>query len=127
MKKLRLLIADDHQPIRQLIRAGLRSREWLVDEADDWPATQKLLAGHGHDVVLLDVGLTRAANVKLHDALAHIKQLAPRAGVLLMTGSPDPSLDELVERGAVVGRLFKPFSLSVLRDVLGQAVAAVRE
>jgi DNA-binding NtrC family response regulator len=83
--KGKILIVDDHEGIRQMLKAVLES-ENTVTEADSGAALQKAFSAEQPDVVLLDVKLPDANGL---DLLPGIKKRWPESEVIVLTGAPN--------------------------------------
>lgn len=84
MPNLRILIADDHEIVRQGLRSLLQSRPgWEVcgEAADGWEAVRKAAELHP-DIVALDVGMP---NLNGLDAARQILKNDPRKKILFLT------------------------------------------
>ncbi|HVO60049.1 MAG TPA: response regulator transcription factor [Terriglobales bacterium] len=84
MPNLRILIADDHEIVRQGLRSLLQSRPgWEVcgEASDGWEAVNKATELHP-DIVALDVGMP---NLNGLDAARQILKNDPRQKVLFLT------------------------------------------
>ena len=97
----KVLIVDDHEGIRELLRTILED-DYRVAEADSGAALQEALAHEQPDVVLLDMKLPDANGLGL---LPAIKQRWPETQVIVLTGAPKDSeamraAIEAVNRGA---------------------------
>jgi DNA-binding NarL/FixJ family response regulator len=82
----RIVIADDHEPTRVLLRTliELEGME-VVAEAEDGHEAVELAVRHEPDVVLLDLNLPGLDGI----AAAHrIRAACPQARLLLHTGEP---------------------------------------
>lgn len=80
---LRVLIADDHQIVRQGFRI-LMEREGMEivgEAADGWEAVQ-LAHAHSPDVAVIDLSMPQLNGL---DAAREILQRSPRTGILLLT------------------------------------------
>ena len=117
---LRVLIVDDEPLIRWSLSETLTDSGCRVDEAADAQSAMRLLTGSGapFDVVLLDYHLPDSHNLSL---LSAIRQIAPRAAVIMMTafGTPEMSRGAL-ELGAY-RVLAKPFEVHDMPDLVLQA------
>jgi DNA-binding NarL/FixJ family response regulator len=84
MPTLRILIADDHEIVRQGLRSLLQTRPgWEVcgEAADGWEAVRKTAELHP-DIVALDVGMP---NLNGLDAARQILRNDPRKKILFLT------------------------------------------
>lgn len=90
-KKVRILIADDHEIVRRGIRPLIES-EWgweICGEASDGNEAVALAEKLLPDVVVLDVAMPGLNGV---DVTREIQRLLPATGVLAFTGTEDEAL-----------------------------------
>lgn len=120
-----VLIAEDHDGLRELARETLTSRGYRVLLACD--GEQAVREFHEHsleiDILLLDVVLPKLSGSEVY---AQISQSAPRIPVIFATGySADLALPDQLRRAGITV-LQKPYSPRALarkvRDVLDQHV-----
>lgn len=115
MKKV--LIADDNQQIRMLIRAALRTSGYEIAEADDGEATLDLAVAEHPDLILLDVTMPKLDGFEVLHFLRKRPETAGCRVVMLTTAAQQADL----ERGRVEGAeeyITKPFEPSQLRDTV---------
>jgi DNA-binding NtrC family response regulator len=115
---LNVLVVDDEPLIRWAITETLVNAGHHVDEAGDAASALRTVAaaGHGFDVVLLDLRLPDCRNL---DLLRTLRRLIPESAVILMTtvGSPEIAAGALDLGAARV--MTKPFEMADLeRSVL---------
>jgi DNA-binding NarL/FixJ family response regulator len=118
MKKIRVLLADDHDLVREGTR-GLLDREedlQVIAEAGDGEEAVRLTLEHRPDVALVDIAMPVLNGI---EATKRIKELSPTTAVLILTAYDDDQyVFALLEAGAA-GYL--------LKNVRGRdLVAAVR-
>jgi CheY-like chemotaxis protein len=113
----RILLADDHQSVRQTIRLLLRLDEHTVVEADNGAEALALFQREHFDLVITDFEMP----VMKGDELAlRIKQILPSQPILLITahqeqlGACDIAVDAI---------LCKPFHLEDLRQAMAELVS----
>lgn len=82
--KGKILIVDDHEGIRQMLKAVLES-DHQITEAESGADLQKAFGADQPDVVLLDVKLPDANGL---DLLPTIKKRWPETEVIVLTGAP---------------------------------------
>jgi len=118
MKKLRILLADDHEIIRHGVRLLIeKEAEWEVcGEAADGRNAVALAEKLKPDVVVLDIGMPELNGL---DAARQIKRALPKTGVLIFTGEESEQLiHEIFAAGA---------GSCILKSDLGQhLIAAIR-
>jgi DNA-binding NarL/FixJ family response regulator len=100
MKKLRILIADDHALVRQGLRSVLEAQEgWTVCcEAEDGRSAVKLGLELKPDVFLIDVTMPELNGL---DATRQIRRERPDAAILILTmHESDQLCSDLMRAGA---------------------------
>jgi DNA-binding NarL/FixJ family response regulator len=106
MPTLRILIADDHEIVRQGLRSLLQSRPgWEVcgEASDGWEAVKKAAELHP-DVVALDIGMP---NLNGLDAARQILRNDPRQKILFLTIYESEQLARSVAAAGAKGLLLK--------------------
>jgi DNA-binding NarL/FixJ family response regulator len=93
-KKLRIILADDHEVVRQGLRALIEKKpEWEVcGEAVDGRAAVALAEKCQPDIAVVDFGMPELNGL---EATRQIKRIAPKCEVLFFTGTED---DDLVHK-----------------------------
>src|SRR5712671_5390567 len=120
MKKLRILIADDHALVRRGARVCLETRRgWrVVGEATDGREAVQKAIKLKPDVVVIDIGMPELDGV---EATREIRRAVPNAKVLILTmHESDQMIRRALDAGAD-GYLLK----ADLTDTLPKAVKAV--
>ncbi len=121
-----ILIAEDHEGIREMAHAALESLGYHVLIAHDGEEAVALFSAHRNSIalVLLDVIMPRRSGPEVFAAISAMK---PGVPVVFATGYTNETmaLAEIVERGIAV--LKKPYSPRILcrrvREVLDHAAA----
>ncbi|HEY7459051.1 MAG TPA: response regulator [Xanthobacteraceae bacterium] len=117
----RLLIAEDEQPVRELLMRALTLDGHEVEVAPDGAAALDLLSSAGaFDLLLTDIRMPIMDGIAL--ALAAARDY-PDLAIVLMTGYAGErerahGLDRLV-----YDVVLKPFSLSVMKQTVAKALA----
>jgi CheY-like chemotaxis protein len=122
---LRVLIVDDNETNRQVLRAQLSGWGVAADVAADAPIALALLRsaaaeGRPHDLALLDMTMPGTDGMELGRMIAADPKLG---SVRLVLVSSVPIGEEATARAGFSARLSKPVRLSQLRDALQQALA----
>lgn len=117
LRQPRVLVVDDDELVRNVLRLGLQRSGFDVDlAADGWEAVDRL-ERDGTDIsaVLLDICMS---GLDGPHTLARLQQINPDTPVYFMTaGCINYSEQELVGRGAV--QVFrKPFDLDAVAEAL---------
>lgn len=99
-RSLRLLIVDDKEDLRELLREMFRDRaDILVTEASSGGEAVEKIRAEDYDLVLLDMRMP--SGTEGFDALSEIKRLKPNTGVIMISGYGDiPRTVEAMKRGA---------------------------
>jgi DNA-binding NarL/FixJ family response regulator len=104
--RIRVLLADDHDLVREGTRELLEREEDLVvvAEAGDGEEAVRLTAKHGPDVTLMDIAMPKLNGI---EATREIKAISPATAVLILTAYDDDQyVFALLEAGAA-GYLLK--------------------
>jgi two-component system, OmpR family, response regulator PhoP len=112
MPPKRLLVVEDYQQLRDLIGTVLREvGGYSIQAAADSQSTERLIAEHPFDLILLDVGVPGGLSGREIAALARLRLGCP---ILFMTGRDLAEADwaGLMEPGDRF--LHKPFKMDVL-------------
>ena len=118
-----ILVADDEQGIRDLLRFTLEPLGFEVSTASDgWEALEAVRA-RSFDLVLLDVHMPRMSGPEV---LEKIRELRPAQKVLVVSSSSDASLafEQRVAEYGASACLFKPVELD---ELLGSIERALEE
>jgi DNA-binding NarL/FixJ family response regulator len=100
MRRLRVLIVDDHSLIRRAVRALLSHEADIevVGEADSGDKVLALVGQTGPDAVLLDVRMPGMDGLTV---LERLREKYPSVAVVMLSGIDDPALVRAaLERGA---------------------------
>jgi len=124
-KQVRVLLADDEAPIRQLMSRILVAQGWEVRAAADgqeaveaWPE-----GGTPYDLVILDLRMPRLNG---YEAYCRLRQLHPTACFLFVSGYAEEEIWKRVQEEGLP-YLLKPFTpqelLRKVRELLNGAVS----
>jgi PAS domain S-box-containing protein len=107
----KLLIVDDEEPIRKLLKTALESYGYACDLAECATEAWDHLGEQSFDLVLCDVGLGAESGF---DLSREIIARYPDTGVVIVSGLDDnETMSEAVRLG-VFGYLLKPFEINQL-------------
>ena len=114
-----ILVVDDDEAHRGMLRTMLRSWGYAVEEASDGDEAVALVRGKGFAVVLTDVRMARMSGI---NALKGIIEYNPALPVVLMTAYS--SVETAVEalRLGAYDYLVKPLDFDSLKSVLHKAI-----
>jgi CheY-like chemotaxis protein len=116
----RLLVVDDEEGVRLVLRRLLEREGYAVEVAHDAAAATALLEAGipGLAGVLLDLTMP---GVPSEEVAVALRTTNPEAPLLLMSGYSQEELAERQRALGAVGWLQKPFSADMLRATVGQA------
>ena len=118
----KLLIVDDEDGVRSLVRTTLESGEFEIIEAREGGEAIELVRQHKPDLVLLDVMLPDLSGVEVCRQLKAVPELASTTIVMLTARAQTSDVGDAEEAGAD-GYFTKPFSPIALsrkvEEVLG--------
>jgi DNA-binding NarL/FixJ family response regulator len=111
---VRIIIADDHELVREVMRSILNSESDLqiIDEAKDGQETIDLCRLQCPELVLMDA---RMPKMNGFEATQTIKEELPTTKVLIMSAYEDPGLDSEAVRAGADGYVLK---LSVVQELV---------
>ncbi len=117
MRRLKIVIVDDDEWVRRLLRTTLSAEDYDIAEATDGDSGLKLIRDTVPDLVLLDWQMPGAHGSLVLDAL---KEERPTLPVIVLTAEVRQSQRELAESLGAAVYLNKPFSpLELLETVEG--------
>jgi DNA-binding NtrC family response regulator len=113
-----LLVIDDQQEIRDLLRRTFSEPEFTVHTANSAAEGLAEFAACQPDVVMLDIFLGKDSGL---ETLQRIHELDPRVPIILMTGAGTTAT--AIEATALGGYdyILKPFNLAGLRPLVSRA------
>ena len=115
---MKVLIADDDENLRKVLRNELSEEGLEVDGADSGTRTMELLENDEVDVLLLDLGMPGLGGM---DVLKKMNTLGLSTEVIILTGNATiPTAVEAMKLGAY-DYLTKPFKLEELKAVVEKA------
>jgi CheY-like chemotaxis protein len=104
-----LLIVDDEEGVRSLVRMTLESEQYEILEAKEGAEALAMVRKHTPDLVLLDVMLPDCSGIDVCRALKTDPQTASTTVVMLTAKAQSADLEDAEEAGAD-GYFTKPFS-----------------
>jgi DNA-binding response OmpR family regulator len=116
----RILIVDDDESVRSLLRATLPEDGYEVLEASDGDSALELIAREPPDLVLLDWQMPGRPGSQVLDELKHRN---PELPVVVLTAQHQPPHRALAEALGVDVFLTKPFSPMELLDTVERLLA----
>ena len=122
MMPIRILLADDHVMVREGTRRILERQEDLtvVGEAGDGLETIELAQQTRPDIILMDISMPVMNGI---DATRKIKEVCPRAAVLVLTAYDDDQYVFAILEAGAAGYLLKNARSSELIDAVRRVSA----
>src|SRR5215510_13259680 len=115
----RVLIIDDEDNIRQMLRLTLETSEYEVGEAGDGMEAFAILGSDAEwDVILLD---QRMPELEGTEVLRRLKVLAPTAPVVMMTAFASVELAVEAMKLGATDFLRKPMTPEIVRNAVSAA------
>ena len=116
----RMLVVDDDPDIRTVLQEFFSLRNYDVRVAADGPGAIRDIIQAAPDVILLDINLPGLSGV---EALPTVRAVAPRAAVIMVSGSPDVELAKRALAHGAFDYTTKPIDLEYLVRSVEIAVA----
>jgi len=118
-----ILVIDDQEPIRRIVRRALENERHAVLDASDGELGMQILERETVDVVITDIFMPRLDGIQ---TLREIRKRFPAVRVIAMSGGDSTGLLDLRKDAELLGAvksLQKPFTareiVDVVRAVLG--------
>jgi len=110
-----VLVVDDDEMIRRLVRAVLEADEFEVAEARDGQAALALASETRPSVVVLDIMMPGLDGVEVCRRLDH-----DQVRVVILTARDDPKLETEAREAGADAFMTKPFAPMELLDLVGE-------
>ncbi|MCF6249300.1 MAG: response regulator, partial [Desulfobacula sp.] len=118
-KKNRILIVDDDQAHRNMLKTLLNKWGYSLAEADDGQVAIDLVTQKTYDLVLMDIKMIKVSGLV---ALEEIKKINPAIPVIIMTAfSSVQTAVQALKKGAY-DYLTKPFDFDKLKITIKRAL-----
>lgn len=118
--KGRVLVVEDDDTIREVIRAALTYEGYELATAADGVAALELLTGWLPDLILLDLRMPRMDGVTFADTYRRLP--GPHAPIVLLTAAQEAHPLRL--KVAADAELNKPFDLGELIELVDKVIGA---
>ncbi|MCC2641481.1 MAG: putative Response regulator, CheY-like [Nitrospira sp.] len=123
----RVLVVDDEESIRSLLRTMLTQAGYDVEEAEDGGRAVDILNSGDNplmvDVIMCDI---RMPHIDGTEAIAYFRAQYPSLPVIVLTGYYDEQLAYSLLKQGVVGYLEKPAERKRILSSVAQAIAQRR-
>jgi two-component system response regulator HydG len=118
-----ILVVDDEQSHRTMLKAVLTKEGYDISEADDGVSALKAVESESFDLILMDIRMTDMDGI---EALGQIKKMSPSIPVIMMTAYA--SIKTAVEalKSGAYDYLTKPLDIDELRILIKKALEHYR-
>jgi two-component system, NarL family, response regulator NreC len=119
---IRIVLADDHQVVRDGLRMVLEAEPGLevIAEAGDLETTRRYVRAHRPRVLVLDVNLPEGSSLP---AIPELLQDSPETAVVVLTMQQDPGFAREAMRAGALGYVLKHSAGSELVSAVRAAAA----
>jgi CheY-like chemotaxis protein len=114
----RVIVIDDQDPIRRIVRRALEQAGHEVLDAPDGASGMQILAQHSADVVISDIFMPGQDGI---ETLRQIRKDFPAVRVIVMSGGDSSGLLDLRQDAELLGAvksLRKPFTAREIVDAV---------
>ncbi|NTV70491.1 MAG: response regulator [Azonexaceae bacterium] len=124
-RRISIVIADDNDMMRSILRAMLRGEEYdVIGEARNGQAAVDVVDRLKPDIVCMDVMMPEKTGI---EALCEIKVATPATEVVMVTSNSDAeTVQESIMNGAS-GFIIKPFNAARVLDTLEKVSNRIRQ
>lgn len=122
MSSFRILVADDHERFRRLVRSFLELNPYweVCGEASDGSEAISKTAELNPDLILMDLDMPK---VNGFEATRQIHESYPKARILILTMHEFSNLPQIAEELGAQGFLVKSEPLAVLKEAIDSIAA----
>jgi two-component system chemotaxis response regulator CheY len=123
-KNIGVLIIDDNDMMREVLRVTLRSDGYnVLGEATDGVSGLEMAFKLKPDVICLDIIMPKIDGLKL---LAILKEKVPRVAVLMITGQNDRTVVQQALSLGASGFILKPFNTATILGTMEKVCSKMR-
>lgn len=124
-KRTSIMIVDDNDMMRSILRAMLRGEEYeVIGEARNGQIAVDMAERLKPDIVCLDVMMPEMDGLA---ALAAIKAARPETEIVMITSNTDPDTVQEAIMGGASGFIVKPFNAARVLDTLEKVASRQRQ
>jgi two-component system, chemotaxis family, chemotaxis protein CheY len=122
--KGRVLVVDDEENVRKLVRVSLTKAGYDVEEAGNGEEAEKIIRAKDNplmvDVILCDIRMPKVNGI---EAIAFFQKEFPSVPIVVITGFPDTEVAVNFLKQGVMDYVRKPIDGAKLLDIVAQAMA----
>ncbi len=117
--KEKILIVDDEQSHRTMLKAVLSTEGYVISEADDGISAIKAVENQPFDLVLMDIRMTDMDGI---EAMREIKKISPSIPVVMMTAYASVKTAVEALKSDAYDYLTKPLEIEELKILIQKAL-----
>ena len=121
MNQARILVADDEEGIRELLREQLAASGYTTDEATDGAEAIDKLEHGTYELAILDINMPKKSGLEV---LKHIRDRQLKMGVIMLTGRLGFSVGSESMLLGADEYITKPFDLEYLELAIKKVLEA---
>lgn len=122
--KGRVLVVDDEENVRKLVRVSLKKAGYDVEEAGNGEEAEKIIQAKDNplmvDVILCDIRMPKVNGI---EAIAFFQKEFPSVPIVVITGFPDTEVAVNLLKQGVMDYVCKPIDGAKLLDIVSKAMA----
>jgi len=122
--KGRVLVVDDEENVRKLVRMSLTKAGYDVEEAENGEEAEKIIRAKDNplmvDVILCDIRMPKVNGI---EAIAFFQKEFPSVPIVVITGFPDTEVAVNLLKQGVTDYGRKPIDGAKLLDIVSKAMA----
>jgi two-component system, chemotaxis family, chemotaxis protein CheY len=122
--KGRVLVVDDEENVRKLVRVSLTKAGYDVEEAENGEEAERIIQAKDNplmvDVILCDIRMPKVNGI---EAITFFQKQYPSVPIVVITGFPDTEMAVNLLKQGVMDYVPKPIDGAKLLDVVSQAMA----
>src|SRR5574337_39539 len=115
---INILVVDDEEPFRRLLKKELTRKGYAVEVAADGSEALRLLNDHAFDVILLDIVMPRVDGISL---MRQLKEDSSSPAIIVLTGKATVETAVEAMKNGAFDYLTKHYKLDELIVVIDRA------
>jgi two-component system response regulator HydG len=121
--KVKILVVDDEQSHRTMLKAVLTKEGYDIYEADDGVSAVKAVENESFDLVLMDIRMTDMDGI---EAMGEIKKTSPSIPIIMMTAYASVKTAVEALKSGAYDYLTKPLDIDELKILIKKALEHYR-
>jgi CheY-like chemotaxis protein len=118
-----VLVVDDEEPIRDILREALENAGHTVLTANDGREALRLYHAQQPDVVITDIVMPRRSGI---DLVLELSRLTPRPTVIAISGLTGKAFLDAAHEAHVARTFVKPFDVTVVAQTVSELARTPR-